>query len=178
MGGARRRPARRSSARAAAHGPTLLECQTYRHYGHSKSDPATYRPKEEVERWLERDPLKLTRARLLEMGAEERSRPSSARPREAMERAVEAALAAPYPEPGGATEFAGRELEFRDAIRDAIAEEIERDPAVVFFGEDVAAGRRRVRGDARACTSASAPSASSTPRSPSWRSPAPPSARP
>jgi pyruvate/2-oxoglutarate/acetoin dehydrogenase E1 component len=31
------------------------------------------------------------------------------------------------------------ELEFRDAIRDALAEEIERDPAVVFFGEDVAA---------------------------------------
>jgi pyruvate/2-oxoglutarate/acetoin dehydrogenase E1 component len=31
------------------------------------------------------------------------------------------------------------ELEFRDAIRDAIAEELERDPAVLFFGEDVAA---------------------------------------
>jgi pyruvate/2-oxoglutarate/acetoin dehydrogenase E1 component len=30
-------------------------------------------------------------------------------------------------------------LEFRDAIRDALAEEIERDPSVVFFGEDVAA---------------------------------------
>ena len=31
------------------------------------------------------------------------------------------------------------ELEFRDAIRDAIAEELERDPTVLFFGEDVAA---------------------------------------
>ena len=31
------------------------------------------------------------------------------------------------------------QLEFRRAIRDAIDEEIERDPAVVFFGEDVAA---------------------------------------
>ncbi|HXD63937.1 MAG TPA: pyruvate dehydrogenase complex E1 component subunit beta [Solirubrobacteraceae bacterium] len=30
------------------------------------------------------------------------------------------------------------ELEFRAAIRDALAEELERDPAVVFFGEDVA----------------------------------------
>ena len=29
-------------------GPTLLECQTYRHYGHSKGDPAPYRPKDEV----------------------------------------------------------------------------------------------------------------------------------
>ena len=34
---------------------------------------------------------------------------------------------------------AAPELEFRVAIRDAIAEELERDPAVVFFGEDVAA---------------------------------------
>ncbi len=33
-------------------------------------------------------------------------------------------------------------LEFRDAIRDAIAEELERDPAVVFFGEDVAVAGR------------------------------------
>jgi acetoin:2,6-dichlorophenolindophenol oxidoreductase subunit beta len=31
------------------------------------------------------------------------------------------------------------ELEFRDAIRDALAEELERDPAVVFLGEDIAA---------------------------------------
>ena len=49
-------------------GPTLLEMRTYRHYGHSKSDPATYRPEGELEAWLERDPLKLTRARLLESG--------------------------------------------------------------------------------------------------------------
>ena len=86
------------------HTPTLLECQTYRHFGHSKSDPATYRPKEEVERWLERDPLMLTRERLLAMGADVESVERSAR--EAMDRAVEAALASPYPEPGGATEYA------------------------------------------------------------------------
>jgi len=49
-------------------GPTLLECRTYRHYGHSKSDPAPYRPQSEVELWLERDPLKLARSRLLDQG--------------------------------------------------------------------------------------------------------------
>ena len=85
-------------------GPTLLECQTYRHYGHSKSDPATYRQKEEVERWLERDPLKLARSRLLAMGADVEAAERDAR--EAMDRAVESALASPYPEPGGATEYA------------------------------------------------------------------------
>ena len=86
------------------HVPALLECQTYRHYGHSKSDPATYRPKEEVERWLERDPLKIARKRLLAMGADVEAAERDARA--AMDRAVEAALASPYPEPGGATEYA------------------------------------------------------------------------
>ncbi len=38
-------------------GPTLLECLTYRHKGHSKVDPGAYRPPEEVEEWLGRDPL-------------------------------------------------------------------------------------------------------------------------
>src|SRR5918992_5270032 len=90
------------------HAPALLECQTYRHYGHSKSDPATYRPKEEVERWLARDPLKLTRERLLALGAAEDEVEAVERDaRELMDRASEAALDAPYPEPGGATEFAG-----------------------------------------------------------------------
>jgi acetoin:2,6-dichlorophenolindophenol oxidoreductase subunit alpha len=90
-------------------GPTLLECQTYRHYGHSKSDPATYRPKEEVERWLERDPLQVARRRLGEMGAHESELDAAAeRAREQMKQASEAALNAPYPDPKGerATEFA------------------------------------------------------------------------
>ncbi|HEX8856305.1 MAG TPA: thiamine pyrophosphate-dependent dehydrogenase E1 component subunit alpha, partial [Thermoleophilaceae bacterium] len=49
-------------------GPTLLECQTYRHYGHSKSDPAKYRPQEEIERWLARDPLTIAKTKLQELG--------------------------------------------------------------------------------------------------------------
>jgi TPP-dependent pyruvate/acetoin dehydrogenase alpha subunit len=91
------------------HRPTLLECQTYRHYGHSKSDPATYRPKEEVERWLARDPLTLTRERLLALGAPEADVEAVERDaRERMDRAVDDALAGPYPDPAGdrATEFA------------------------------------------------------------------------
>jgi TPP-dependent pyruvate/acetoin dehydrogenase alpha subunit len=81
-------------------GPTLLEMQTYRHYGHSKSDPATYRPKEEVERWLERDPLKLTRARLVELGlSEDEIQATEDAVRAALDQAVANALAAPYPDP-------------------------------------------------------------------------------
>lgn len=40
-------------------GPTLIECCTYRHYGHYVGENASYRPKEEVTMWLERDPIKL-----------------------------------------------------------------------------------------------------------------------
>ena len=102
--------AREAVDRARGQGvPTLLECQTYRHYGHSKSDPATYRPKEEVERWMARDPLKLARARLLELGVPEDAVAATEREaRERMDQAVEFALASPYPDPAEerATEFA------------------------------------------------------------------------
>jgi TPP-dependent pyruvate/acetoin dehydrogenase alpha subunit len=81
-------------------GPTLLECQTYRHYGHSRSDPATYRPKEEVDNWLTRDPLVLARNRLLESDLEEgQVAAAEEETRERIERAIEAALAAPFPDP-------------------------------------------------------------------------------
>jgi len=38
-------------------GPTLLECKTYRWYGHSEIDPAKYRDPAEVEYWKSRDPI-------------------------------------------------------------------------------------------------------------------------
>ncbi len=52
------RVAREAVRRArSGEGPTLIECKTYRWYGHSEIDPAKYRPKEEVEEWKKRDPL-------------------------------------------------------------------------------------------------------------------------
>jgi TPP-dependent pyruvate/acetoin dehydrogenase alpha subunit len=81
-------------------GPTLLECQTYRHYGHSKGDPASYRPKEEVEHWLERDPIKLARSRLLDQGVgEEQIAALEESTRALLEDAVQTARADPYPDP-------------------------------------------------------------------------------
>ncbi|HYK29738.1 MAG TPA: thiamine pyrophosphate-dependent dehydrogenase E1 component subunit alpha [Streptosporangiaceae bacterium] len=52
-------------------GPTVLEAQTYRHFGHSRTDPATYRPASELEEWLGRDPLSVARRRLSELGVSE-----------------------------------------------------------------------------------------------------------
>jgi pyruvate dehydrogenase E1 component alpha subunit len=50
-------------------GPTLLECRTYRFYGHTVFDnPLTYRTKEEEDHWRARDPLKLFRENVLPLG--------------------------------------------------------------------------------------------------------------
>jgi pyruvate dehydrogenase E1 component alpha subunit len=49
-------------------GPALIEAMTYRHSGHSRADPAKYRPEGELDRWLERDPIKIYRERLLGLG--------------------------------------------------------------------------------------------------------------
>ena len=90
-------------------GPTLLECQTYRHHGHSKADPAKYRPPEEVERWLERDPLSVAKARLIDLGvAEQTIADTEASVKARIGQAVESALDAPYPDPAEEhpTEFA------------------------------------------------------------------------
>ncbi len=57
----------------AGQGPTLIECKTYRIKGHSKYDPATYRPKEEVDAWLKRDPIKLYRTKLADFKVEEKT---------------------------------------------------------------------------------------------------------
>ena len=55
----------------AGDGPALIEAKTYRHSGHSRADPATYRPEGELEKWLERDPLKIYRKRLIDFGVKE-----------------------------------------------------------------------------------------------------------
>ena len=47
-------------------GPSLIECLTYRHSGHSRADPAKYRPEGELERWKLRDPLKIYKDRLIQ----------------------------------------------------------------------------------------------------------------
>ena len=49
-------------------GPTLLEMKTYRYAGHSRADPAAYRPEGELEEWQKRDPIDSYRALLIEEG--------------------------------------------------------------------------------------------------------------
>jgi acetoin:2,6-dichlorophenolindophenol oxidoreductase subunit alpha len=92
---------RRAVERArAGDGPSVIEAETYRQYGHSRADPATYRPAEEVERWLKRDPIDLARAHLEARGVTpDRIAQIDERAKAHVDAAVEAAKNAPEADP-------------------------------------------------------------------------------
>ena len=82
----------------AGEGPSLLEMKTYRYRGHSRSDPAKYRPEGELEAWQARDPLLVLGRRLLDEGAitEAEQADVATRAEADVAAAIEAAEAAPY----------------------------------------------------------------------------------
>jgi pyruvate dehydrogenase E1 component alpha subunit len=87
----------------AGEGPTVIEALTYRHYGHSRADPAKYRPADEVERWMQRDPLRIARERLTSLGVDEAEIDAAdGRVAKVVEGAVQEARDAPYPDPAQA----------------------------------------------------------------------------
>ncbi len=83
------------------HGPYLLEMQTYRYRGHSMSDPAKYRSKEEVQKMREEhDPIEQVRARLLRSGSsEDELKKIDAQVRSIVSEAAEFATQNPEPDP-------------------------------------------------------------------------------
>ena len=83
-------------------GPTLLECKTYRFYGHYVGDPTPYRNKEEAEDWIQnRDPLDLFEREVTEAGVLDGDalRIVDGEVDTLLREAVEAAEQAPMPEP-------------------------------------------------------------------------------
>jgi pyruvate dehydrogenase E1 component alpha subunit len=84
-------------------GPALIEALTYRHFGHSRTDPAKYRPAEEVAHWMARDPLELARQRLASAGVPAADVTAAAdRAAAVVAAAIAEAKAAPPPDPGEA----------------------------------------------------------------------------
>ena len=64
-----REAVRRAAKRARTESlPILVEAKTYRFRGHSMSDPAKYRTKDEVEEWMKRDPIRILAQRMYELG--------------------------------------------------------------------------------------------------------------
>jgi TPP-dependent pyruvate/acetoin dehydrogenase alpha subunit len=85
-------------------GASFLEMRTYRIGGHYEGDPGHYRHDGELEAWRERDPIAGARARLRGSGLEAQADGLEAAAGVEMREAVEAALAAPYPDPAGVLE--------------------------------------------------------------------------
>ena len=85
----------------AGNGPYILEMQTYRYRGHSMSDPAKYRSKEEVQKMREEhDPIEQVRARLLADGVtEDELKKIDAGVRSVVSEAAEFATQDPEPDP-------------------------------------------------------------------------------
>ena len=82
-------------------GPTLIEAKTYRYRGHFEGDAGTYRPKEEIEKWMARDPVRIFQEQLINTKgltvkqAEEIDREILAE----IDKAVQFAKESPFPEP-------------------------------------------------------------------------------
>lgn len=138
----------------AGAGPVLLEAETYRVHGHVEGDPATYRDAEEHARWLENDPLSVSRARLDEAGAGEERLRIEAEAAALIEDAHREAAAAPPPEVGRLSEFmvkprddvaelpleAAAKYRVRDAVQDALDGALGESPEVWLAGIDVGGG--------------------------------------
>jgi len=87
-------------------GPTLIECKTYRRKGHSRWDPATYRPKGEVDEWLNKDPIQRMKNHLIVNGVFSESKLTEIEEEvmNSIEEAVRFALDSPFPQPEEALE--------------------------------------------------------------------------
>ena len=86
----------------AGDGPVILEMLTYRYRGHSMSDPAKYRTREEVERVrTEQDPIEQVRRRILDRkwAGEDEIKKIDAKVRDAVNEAAEFATNDPEPDP-------------------------------------------------------------------------------
>jgi pyruvate dehydrogenase E1 component alpha subunit len=100
-----REAAERAVERArAGEGPSLIEAETYRHHGHNEGEEVfsgPYRPQDEIDQWVIRDPLVLFRDQLVErdVAPAERFEEIEERERALIEEAYEYAEGSPQPKP-------------------------------------------------------------------------------
>ena len=144
-------------------GPTLVECKTYRFLGHSRSDPRRYRTREEEEYWRARDPIKTFSEKLLNAGilTEEKLKALDEEVIREVDEAEKFALNSPYPpveslcddvyteiyrDPETSIKDLStakrmglkmRKITYRQALNEALREEMLRDERVFIMGEDV-----------------------------------------
>jgi 2-oxoisovalerate dehydrogenase E1 component len=155
------RAVRRAAERARlGAGPTLLEFETFRMRGHEEASGTDYVPKEQLEEWARRDPVRrfedFLRERGLLTGADFDAIRTAYKAR--IDALADEALAAPEPRstvaekladvfapsgafpspPPPAAEAAAPEMRYVDAISDGLREAMRRDERVVLLGQDIA----------------------------------------
>lgn len=142
----------------AGEGPTLIEAKTYRTVGHHEGDPVTgtYRSQAEVDEWALRDPIETFRARLTDdfaLASRDELAAIDARIEAIVQESLEFARNSPEPDPATsglhvfaepinppealvqAVPAATQTQGWLDAVRDGIAEEMRRNPHLLYFGE-------------------------------------------
>jgi 2-oxoisovalerate dehydrogenase E1 component len=140
-------------------GPTLIEARTYRTVGHHEGDPVVgvYRTQAEIDQWKKRDPILMYRRRLVDdfqVATEADLDAIETRIQTEVNEAVEFSRSSPHPDvedahkhawhdpinpPFPAVDPAGKTVVqgWLDAVRDAVAEEMRRDPSTIYFGEGI-----------------------------------------
>jgi 2-oxoisovalerate dehydrogenase E1 component len=139
-------------------GPVFVEAATYRWHGHYEGDPEKYRSKDELSEWQLRDPLVITRARLLGRGVGQSVLDQvEAQVRARIEAAVDTARQAPQPdmgvlrssvyaprppaaEPGWQPSPDSEVFRTMDAVRLALEGELDANPGMFVAGVDVGKG--------------------------------------
>ncbi|GAB4344261.1 MAG: alpha-ketoacid dehydrogenase subunit alpha/beta [Candidatus Abyssubacteria bacterium] len=141
----------------AGHGPTLVECKTYRWHGHYEGDVYPYRSDEEIEQWKKKCPIAGFREKLIAEGiakAEDLDEIDK-KVGEMMKSAIKFAEESPPPDPATVTENVYSmehvqettaapkdmdEIPLALAINQTLRQEMARDPNVIVLGEDVVTG--------------------------------------
>ncbi len=147
-------------------GPTLIEAKTYRYYGHSRSDPRAYRTKEEEQDWHDRDAIETFARRLVESGicTQDEIDALEAKLEDQIDAAETFAMNSPFPDPSELEDLVyapfrwteedyarerrlralcrqggegTRKVRYREALVEAMREEMLRDERVFIMGEDV-----------------------------------------
>lgn len=149
----------------AGNGPTIVECKTYRYYGHSHSDPRAYRTREEEAEYRDRDPVQRLHKDMSAVGmlTEEEFEKTEDAVQRKLDDAMQYSDASPEPNPDQlyTDVFAPskttqqdieaekklrervrsnpdeRQISYAQALVEAMREEMKRDERVFIFGEDV-----------------------------------------
>jgi 2-oxoisovalerate dehydrogenase E1 component len=141
-------------------GPTIIECKTFRWRGHWAGDSQGYVGEEEVNRWLEKDPIPRLKKKLVEMGmiTEHDAHDMDQEVEDEIEAAVQFAGQSTYPSPEETLDdvyaetppvvlpleevITGedtKEVTYLQAINEATSEELARDQDVFMIGQDLRA---------------------------------------